>query len=426
LDIPSTFNPVGSGARAMGLGGSFIAMADDATAASWNPSALVQLRKPEVAVVYSQTALTEKNKFSVFPEANGDESIDNGDLNYLAFSVPCSAETCGKNMVFSVNYQRLYDLSRSWDFSYSDAGSFITTDKDYTMRQEGALYAIGFAYALQVSDTLSLGATINVWKDGFSNNTWSQNQTDITDADLLGSSTLITTNYYNDYEFSGQNFNLGLLWTAYQKNEYKLTLGLVYKSEFDADIKYKFKGDTELTSEALPDNNTNQDFAFATTSELTMPSSFGIGLAFQWSDNLTTSLDVYRTNWSDFSLVETAEDGSKSPAVFPLNSKSDQNVLDTTQIRIGVEYRIISQGVNSNYIIPIRAGIFKDPAPSIDTTDNIYGLSLGSGISFEEWVFDIAWQYRFGNDLGSSYIPELGFSQDIEEHQVFGSVFYRF
>jgi len=34
LEIPSSFNPVGSGARALGMGGAFIPVADDATAAS--------------------------------------------------------------------------------------------------------------------------------------------------------------------------------------------------------------------------------------------------------------------------------------------------------------------------------------------------------------------------------------------------------
>ena len=34
LSQTSSFNPVGSGARAVGMGGAFIGMADDATAAS--------------------------------------------------------------------------------------------------------------------------------------------------------------------------------------------------------------------------------------------------------------------------------------------------------------------------------------------------------------------------------------------------------
>src|SRR6266536_3122428 len=43
----------GSGARALGMGGAFLARADDATAASWNPAGLSYLRLPEVSFVYS-------------------------------------------------------------------------------------------------------------------------------------------------------------------------------------------------------------------------------------------------------------------------------------------------------------------------------------------------------------------------------------
>ena len=51
IEIPSSPNPVGSGARALGMGSAFIAVADDATAASWNPGGLIQLEKPEISSV---------------------------------------------------------------------------------------------------------------------------------------------------------------------------------------------------------------------------------------------------------------------------------------------------------------------------------------------------------------------------------------
>ena len=110
IDIPSSFNPVGSGARALGLGGSFIAVADDATAASWNPAGLIQLRKPEVALVLSQTVRGEDVTLANTGDG-ADTSTSNFDVNYAAASYPCAESKCGKNMVFSVNYQRLYDLS---------------------------------------------------------------------------------------------------------------------------------------------------------------------------------------------------------------------------------------------------------------------------------------------------------------------------
>ena len=55
--IPPTPDPVGAGARAAGMSNAFIAIADDATAASWNPASLVQLERPEIAIVGSLLTL---------------------------------------------------------------------------------------------------------------------------------------------------------------------------------------------------------------------------------------------------------------------------------------------------------------------------------------------------------------------------------
>src|SRR5262249_18832771 len=52
LDLPGRSAVVlGAGARAFGMGGAFLARADDATAASWNPAGLSYLRRPELSLV---------------------------------------------------------------------------------------------------------------------------------------------------------------------------------------------------------------------------------------------------------------------------------------------------------------------------------------------------------------------------------------
>ena len=77
FEITSPPSPIGSGARAMGTGGAFIAIADDATAASWNPAALIQLERPEASVVGQQ----DKRK-------TGNESVEFYDINYISASYP--------------------------------------------------------------------------------------------------------------------------------------------------------------------------------------------------------------------------------------------------------------------------------------------------------------------------------------------------
>src|SRR3990170_6721045 len=116
-NINSTPLPVGSGARAIGQGSAFIAVADDATAASWNPGALIQLERPECSVVYS--FLSTQQEFN--PGSTGlslsNEAVSRSDLNYVSMAYPF--RVFGKNMVAALNYQQIYDFHMDMDFSMS-------------------------------------------------------------------------------------------------------------------------------------------------------------------------------------------------------------------------------------------------------------------------------------------------------------------
>ena len=66
ISLPPSLNfatspaPVGSVGRAQGKAVAFIAVADDATAASHNPAGLVQLQEPEASVVGSYFVRLER------------------------------------------------------------------------------------------------------------------------------------------------------------------------------------------------------------------------------------------------------------------------------------------------------------------------------------------------------------------------------
>ena len=53
----------GVGARALGMGSSFVSVADDATAAYWNPAGLVQIQKRAFAAMYSDSFSTGQGGF---------------------------------------------------------------------------------------------------------------------------------------------------------------------------------------------------------------------------------------------------------------------------------------------------------------------------------------------------------------------------
>ncbi|MBW2738898.1 MAG: outer membrane protein transport protein [Deltaproteobacteria bacterium] len=423
FDFASSPNPVGSGARAMGMGGAFIAVADDATAASWNPGGLVQLKTPEISVVGNCFHRTEDVNFANHPEASGSESVSKEDLNYLSMVYPFNL--FNRNMVVSLNYQKLYDFAREWDFQFTgttdtidDSLSFpglppmiihTTTKEKIHYEQSGGLSALGIACSIQIVPQLSFGFTLNIWDNDLTPNKWEK---------IYYYASSSTVEYYgisvpasnierkakDEYSFNGLNFNIGMLWRITDK----LTTGLVFKTPFTADVKH----------ERYEVNDQNQSEKWTLNEKLDMPMSCGIGLLYKISDEFRVSADVYRTEWQDY--IYTNSDGKKISFITN-KSKGESDIDPTYQVRFGMEYLLVNH--RSHYVIPLRAGVFYDPVPAQASPDDYYGFSLGSGFSMEKYAFDIAYQYKFGNDVGSSFTQgtTLSQDQDVEEHMVYSS-----
>jgi len=414
IEFASSPNPVGSGARALGMGGAFIAVADDATAASWNPGGLIQLERPEVSIVGAWFSRDEDNTFGGHPESDGSQSVSEGNLNYLSAAYPFTV--FNRNMIVALTYQHLYDFNRSWqlDYLYREGGLYFDRDVDYT--QDGGLSAIGLSCAIQVVPALSLGMTMNIWDDGISDNSWTQN-TFVTALGQFGPYSL--SEYYrktDEYSFDGINFNVGFLWRITES----LTLGGVIKTPFTADIEHKESLDqriVQIGSSLPPLWEVSMHDMY--DEELDMPASYGIGIAYRFSDQLTASFDLYRTEWGD--MIYTDARGRKFSAISSVDE--DQSDIDATvQARAGMEYLVI----RPKYIIPLRAGVLYDPAPAEGSSDDFYGIALGSGFAMGRFIFDAGYQYRFGSDVGSAIFKTGELSQDVEEHTFYASLIVHF
>ena len=419
FDIPSSFNPVGSGARALGMGSAFIAVADDATAASWNPGGLTQLDIPEISVVGAYLYRVEDLEFGTNPEADGRQTVSEVNLNYLSIAYPFSL--FDRNMIVSINYQQLFDFYRDWEFTLLNGPARPDTrELNVNFEQDGNIYALGVAYAMKIFPRLSFGFTLNFWEDFLDDNEWTKKtrETEQRTFPLFPEPVLIDRRQKETFSFSGFNFNLGLLWNVTSK----LTLGAVFRSPFTADLDYRldFEGTARSISGVLLDDAKD---TFREDQDLDMPMSYGVGMAFRPSDQLTLSADVSRTHWQDFILED--EDGNKTSPISGL-PKSQSDVDPTIQVRLGAEYLLI----RPKFVIPLRGGLFYDPVPAEGSPDDFYGLSIGSGISIRRASFDIAYQYRFGRDVGrdagGSNLQELDFSQDVDEHKVYASVIIYF
>lgn len=87
---------MGVGARALGMGSAFVAVADDSTAAFWNPAGLAMLKKPEATFMHAD--LTLDRDYNFFNYAHPLTSSDGRDrgvvaLSHIRFGVDSIPET---------------------------------------------------------------------------------------------------------------------------------------------------------------------------------------------------------------------------------------------------------------------------------------------------------------------------------------------
>jgi len=413
-NINSTPLPVGSGARAIGQGSAFIAVADDATAASWNPGALIQLERPELSVVGSFLSTQQDFDPGSTGWSLGDEAVSRGDLNYASVAYPF--RVFRKNFVAALNYQQIYDFHMNLDFNQTvedRTPPALNFRQDIDFKSKGGVGALTPAISMLVAPKLSVGVAINFYTDEFFGNyAWKQS-TRSTGAGRLAGANIAST-YTSDTtfkNFQAMNVTTGLLWDVWEKEDKLLTFGAVYDTPYTADIDRitNFKSTTTFGQSS---GHERKNF------EVDYPMSFGAGLGFRYSDALSFSMDVTWSDWSTFKQED--EDGVKSR---PLGGAStDRKIDDTYAVRCGTEYLIFGRKV----IIPVRGGLFYDPRPSLDNPTDVYGFSVGSGVTFKRFSIDGAYQFRYANDVDGEDFGLSGADFDLNDHMFLASVIVYF
>jgi long-subunit fatty acid transport protein len=416
------------------MGGAFIAVADDATAASWNPGGLTQLERPEFSFAFSFEHRRKHLGSSSHREASGMNEVYREDLNYLSVAYPFMA--FNKNIVLSLNYQRLYDFYDDIEFDqhFRHAGSAafnnIETHNDF--KQTGALKAFSPAFAVQLTPRFSVGMTFNVWTDelGYDNEWESKRVTTykssihaVTTNPVTGKVTgslvsfrgkLVTEE--KNYDFEGFNMNIGFLWNISRV----ITLGGVFKTPFTADFHRK----TDTNSSQYGYTAQRAGIPWHSSSkrrqsmELKFPMSYGLGVAFRLSDAFTVAFDLYKTHWSDF--WSKGQFGSTSPITG--KPRSESHVHNTTQARVGCEYLLVFERT----IVPLRLGAFYDPEPSEKNPDDYFGISAGTGVMIGDILIDCAYVYRWGRDVKGDTLPIQKTDADEDQHKLFVSMIYHF
>jgi long-subunit fatty acid transport protein len=375
----------GSGARAFGMGGAFLARADDATAASWNPAGLSYLRVPEVSLAGNRTLYRKESGTGSVLDI---DRFEGKTPDFAALTWPVRVR--GLSGAVQVSFQRALPFG----------GSLTTVRQRGTDREavqstgeaSGGFDVFTFGTGWRVTRSLRAGLTVNRWFNGY---------TQTLDRDVPDSIRRKRV-FDTDFGLDGWNANLGLIWTPIEQ----VNLGAVFKTPFTGAVRldkkrtdYFFEGD-EVTTNAFVSKDVRLRF----------PAVFGFGTSWRPRSALTLSADLTRTLWSRSQIVDyftlqvtprpVPEPVPAPPPVFydpplqyPALNKPQGN---TDQIRFGVEYVFIA----SRFKLPLRAGYFNDQQierASDGSSPRFNGFTAGIGIILGPILFDVAYLYESGS-----------------------------
>lgn len=432
LNFSFSPSPVGSGARAAGMADAFVAVADDATAASWNPAGLIQLELPEISIVGAYMTGRREYNADFHPETETSDSDSIGNLNHLSLVYPLPLGGLGINAVASLAYQQEYDFSRTMRLHFNSSSALvgpglgipINNFLDIDFEQSGGLGAISPALAFEITPRLSIGAAVNFWNDSFLNDNGWEQSIDQRQVTMFGVTPfLFSMNSREEYDsVSGENLTLGVLWSLSDK----WSVGARYDSSFSADASYEMRSNAltmRLPSAIFPTPMLSfSPQSLRESRSLRFPDSLAVGVAYRHSDRLTVTADVTTTDWNDFYLTDGAGRRFSLVDDSNLDNRFTASHFDRTYtVRLGAEYVFIPKrpGQKLDHLWTLRGGLFYDEEPNAQAPDQFYGAALGVGYLWKQRVnIDAAYQVRTGNGVNSEIVQGIpGFDEDLTQHR---------
>ncbi|MCU0607988.1 MAG: hypothetical protein MUF78_11375, partial [Candidatus Edwardsbacteria bacterium] len=262
---------MGTGARARGMGGAFIGVADDATAVGWNPAGLAQLEKMEASVVglFNMTKYSGEMTFGTETDSY-EESASHIAPAFASFVIPL--KTGSKNLSLAVAYQRMVDMGNKAKGSEQDYDYFPTGDYDWSYEAKGGMDAITPAIAVQLTDKFLIGAAGNIYINGVTE----------TNKNTYTADNSITDNFTEETKFSGFNLNAGALISLP-----KFSIGAMMRFPFN--LKIDMTNTNDFTN--LPVYGTGSTSSEMSGAEFSMPMIIGFGAAVKPTDKLTLAAD---------------------------------------------------------------------------------------------------------------------------------------
>lgn len=365
------------GARALGMGGAFVGLANDGSAIYWNPAGLTGQQSSVMGY------FTGVMPYATYKPPGATDAISANSKMYPTGGLFGNYVT-GK-WAFGLGVFVPAGLGVEWNPEDLYGGGAAGTE---LMSQIGAV-SISPAIAYQITDKFSVGVTVNIYYALFDMK------------QPVNGGPLGMHQYSEESTGTGVGFTVGL---KYDFSE-QFSAGATFRSATSVSMS----GDATNTLFPLIPNMPPAMVPGPETSsfsrDVTWPMWIAGGLAYKPSPCWTITLDAQYSQWSELDkLVATYDDPywdmvmvEEGEDTFLLNWE------DAVQIRAGAEYLV-------SKVSAIRLGYYYDPAPAPDETLNIlfpsstnHVITAGYGYSGESFFVDAGIEYLFGQERTVEY-----------------------
>lgn len=391
---------LGSNARALGMGDSYIGLSDDASAAYFNPAGFGLLKRMEFS---GGLDYTNSGNNTTFMNQATDYSNSSTSLNNLSFAFPFP--TMRGSLVFGLAYHETKDFTGALKFDGFNNGNnsliqdllSIPSDIPYQLylagpenqtfvhgdlNQSGSILYSGalknwtFSGAIEAYKNLFLGLNLNlITGDYNADNQYYEDDTrniyglvDPTDSIHTDFQTFNLNRVLN-WDLSGWNAKFGML---YQFNQLaRIGITVQFPKSYDIKEKFTVNGYSLFSNDQVDLNSA--DFSDKVEYNITTPFEFGVGFSTNFIGLILsaqgTLIDYSETKFADIS-------GLGDATVNDINRSIKDQLAAVLNYNVGAEYTIPMVGLR------LRAGYLVQPSPYKGDPSKYDHKYITAGIGF--------------------------------------------
>lgn len=373
----SGFTIYEQGAKATAMAGAYIAQANDATAVFYNPAGITALKGIQInfgtTLIATDFAFTgpSSNNMDSKKYTAAEKGLFPPSHLYLTYQIH-------DRISAGFGFFSLFGLASKWGSESEPwVGRTLATNTELTT------YFFNPQLAFKILDDLSVGAGLEIVNGSVK----MERSVYFSPRNVFGESTL-------EANTQGYGYNLGVKLSLLER----INLGLTYRSHVSLNFD---DGDAKFEFPTFSNDVINQEirayFPFKTkgSSKLELPDLLGLGLSYQFTENLTAEVDYLRTGWSSYDSLEVT---FKQPVAGSSRIVSKRNYENSYSLRFGLEYRLIPQlFLRAGYIWDRHAVPDAYVEPSLPEGDR-HNYTIGLGYKSSGFSIDGAYHLLLQDD----------------------------